>query len=360
MAKPLPLSKVPNALARQLPAPYELRVSRKAERDLGFLADLVKDGKVIAQLEIYPYTVQKPGRAVKGEMRIQTETSRKAKELRRTPPSGRVGVMLGYRTLKDGQEATPLVVAPGFGTWGSSFTRDSIQFPGAMLDEAELFGASVWRKFSTRLGPRTGALIVAMRPEVFPFFATQIAPELAAPQDWDVATGLQFEEAMRRYYRLRDAYEAAVTTQEEEARRERVRREVEMPVRDRRFAVAVLRAYEYRCAVCGVQFELIEAARIDPVSNGTSTDDVNNGIALCALHHMAYDDGLLLIEPNGIVHVDDSRADVLAKKMRDGGLAEFKASLQSVATFPKKDTLRPHIRRFEARREYYRKIAQEN
>src|SRR5690606_35052503 len=46
------------------------------------------------------------------------------------------------------------------------------------------------------------------------------------------------------------------------------------------FRKRVLGAYEHKCAMCGVQLELIDAAHILPVAADQSTDDTNNGVAL--------------------------------------------------------------------------------
>lgn len=66
--------------------------------------------------------------------------------------------------------------------------------------------------------------------------------------------------------------------------------------RDPLFREHVLRAYEYRCAVCGYNVRLgnslvgLEAAHIKWHQAG-GPDVENNGIALCALHHKLFDRG---------------------------------------------------------------------
>jgi putative restriction endonuclease len=66
----------------------------------------------------------------------------------------------------------------------------------------------------------------------------------------------------------------------------------------------VLRAYRKQCAVCRLrETTLLQAAHIiedlDPRGDAT----VVNGIALCAIHHLAYDRNLLGIAPDGVVHI---------------------------------------------------------
>ena len=68
------------------------------------------------------------------------------------------------------------------------------------------------------------------------------------------------------------------------------------PVRDSEFREAVRDAYSRTCAVCGNRRETkegqleIEAAHIKPVSEG-GPDSVQNGVALCRLHHWAFENG---------------------------------------------------------------------
>ena len=68
------------------------------------------------------------------------------------------------------------------------------------------------------------------------------------------------------------------------------------PKRDSRFREEVLRAYAYRCAVCGFDLRLdnvplaLDAAHIRwHQANGPSM--VSNGLALCSLHHKLFDRG---------------------------------------------------------------------
>jgi len=78
----------------------------------------------------------------------------------------------------------------------------------------------------------------------------------------------------------------------------------EASLRDRAFRQAVLEAYSYRCAVCGMkiyspntlQWE-VEATHIVPRSSN-GKDDILNGIALCRLHHWAFDVGWFTLEDN--------------------------------------------------------------
>lgn len=74
--------------------------------------------------------------------------------------------------------------------------------------------------------------------------------------------------------------------------------------RDRAFRDAVLVAYGYACAVCGVGVRLgntpvgVEAAHIHWHAAG-GPDVVNNGLCLCPLHHKLFDRGAATLSPDG-------------------------------------------------------------
>ncbi|OPX87214.1 MAG: hypothetical protein A4E53_02592 [Pelotomaculum sp. PtaB.Bin104] len=70
--------------------------------------------------------------------------------------------------------------------------------------------------------------------------------------------------------------------------------------RDPQFRERILRAYEYRCAVCGFNVRLgniliaVEAAHIKWHQAG-GPDQEENGIALCAMHHKLFDRGVFTL-----------------------------------------------------------------
>lgn len=69
-------------------------------------------------------------------------------------------------------------------------------------------------------------------------------------------------------------------------------------VRDQGFRHAIMKAYDKRCALCGVKIitakehTVVEAAHIIPWSK-SHNDDIRNGMALCKLCHWAFDEGIL-------------------------------------------------------------------
>lgn len=70
--------------------------------------------------------------------------------------------------------------------------------------------------------------------------------------------------------------------------------------RDPQFRERVLKAYEYRCAVCGFNVRLgniliaVEAAHIKWHQAG-GPDQEENGIALCTMHHKLFDRGVFTL-----------------------------------------------------------------
>ena len=89
-------------------------------------------------------------------------------------------------------------------------------------------------------------------------------------------------------------------------------KEIEVPpayepaVRDQGFRKAVVRAYDHRCALCGVRIvtpegrTVVEAAHIKPW-NLFHDDAVVNGMALCRLCHWAFDEGLMGVDEQNAV-----------------------------------------------------------
>jgi len=78
--------------------------------------------------------------------------------------------------------------------------------------------------------------------------------------------------------------------------------------RDPGFRERVLRAYEYRCCVCGFDLRLgqqtigLEAAHIKWFQAG-GPDVESNGLALCSLHHKIFDLGAFTILPDSFTLV---------------------------------------------------------
>jgi len=75
-------------------------------------------------------------------------------------------------------------------------------------------------------------------------------------------------------------------------------------VHQRAFRQRVLAAYHTQCALCRLRHdELLDAAHIDPDSSLEGEPVVSNGLALCKLHHAAFDRYFLTVRPDHVVEV---------------------------------------------------------
>jgi len=81
-------------------------------------------------------------------------------------------------------------------------------------------------------------------------------------------------------------------------------------VRDAVFMEQVKKIYDYGCAVCGKRrfsrsnHPEVESSHIKPKGEEGS-DDLRNGIALCRLHHWAFDEGLFSIKDDYSIVVEN-------------------------------------------------------
>jgi len=73
------------------------------------------------------------------------------------------------------------------------------------------------------------------------------------------------------------------------------------------FRERVIRAYAERCALCRLRHqELLDAAHITPDSDAEGEPIVSNGVALCKLHHAAFDRFFFAIRPDYVIEVRPS------------------------------------------------------
>ena len=114
------------------------------------------------------------------------------------------------------------------------------------------------------------------------------------------------------------------------------------------FRARVMDAYRVRCAICALRHgSLLDAAHITPDAHVRGTPEVSNGLALCKIHHAAFDSDVLGIRPDYVVQV---ATDVLAEKdgpMLEYGLQAFHG--HSLREIPQRKELRPDRGRLEER-----------
>jgi putative restriction endonuclease len=81
-------------------------------------------------------------------------------------------------------------------------------------------------------------------------------------------------------------------------------RETRVRLHQARFRARVVPAYDSRCAICSLrELRLLDAAHIvgDIELGGEAT--VRNGLSLCTIHHRAFDQNLVGVSPDYVVHV---------------------------------------------------------
>ena len=100
--------------------------------------------------------------------------------------------------------------------------------------------------------------------------------------------------------------------------------DVRIRLHQQRFRINVLRAYRERCAICALRERaLVQAAHIIDDRSPEGIAAVVNGIALCAIHHLAYDRNLLGIDPEGVVHIAGRLLNEVDGPMLTTGLQGF-------------------------------------
>lgn len=126
--------------------------------------------------------------------------------------------------------------------------------------------------------------LVAEEPELDQFVVALSGEQKAMIDEQAVTPGSPVEDAIRRY----------LVTE--------TRRRLHQPV----FASRVMIAYATRCAVCSLAHRnLLDAAHIVPDNRPDGDPVVPNGLALCKIHHAAYDANVLGIRPDYTVEIHE-------------------------------------------------------
>ena len=94
-----------------------------------------------------------------------------------------------------------------------------------------------------------------------------------------------------------------------EAKRRYITVETQHRLHQQSFRERVLRAYQSRCAICRLHHEeLLEASHIVSDKHPLGEPIIPNGMALCKLHHAAFERNILGISPDYVI---DIRKDIL-------------------------------------------------
>lgn len=128
--------------------------------------------------------------------------------------------------------------------------------------------------------------------------------------------------------------------------------EARVRLHQHRFRLDVLRAYSGSCAVCRLrEASLVQAAHIIEDRSPAGAAVVVNGIALCAIHHLAYDRNVIGIDPRGVIHIASRLLNEIDGPMLRHGLQGFHGE---AITVPRRVVDRPDPERLEQRYEQYK------
>lgn len=120
-----------------------------------------------------------------------------------------------------------------------------------------------------------------------------------------------------------DEMQRELLSEVDEHVRRYIRVERNQRVHQRIFRSTVMRAYKTRCAVCSLRHgDLLDAAHIveDPHELGIAS--VRNGLALCKIHHAAFDARILGIRPDHVVQIRRDLLEEVDGPMLQHGLKE--------------------------------------
>jgi putative restriction endonuclease len=123
--------------------------------------------------------------------------------------------------------------------------------------------------------------------------------------------------------------------------RRTVLEQIQRKVRDTRFRKNILAAYGHRCAASDIQLDLLDAAHIIPVEHERGTDEAKNGLCLSALHHRAFDHGLLGVKRNYSIVFYDENFTRLRAIGWDGGEKAFRDTCRDTINLPSRREFYP-------------------
>jgi putative restriction endonuclease len=173
-----------------------------------------------------------------------------------------------------------------------------------------------------------------------PFYPVWVIAD--EPEQLQVAVGLEESQISR-------THDATPPSPLERKYAQRVSRQrLHQPV----FRQRVIYAYANSCAMCQLRHtSLLDAAHICPDSDERGVPAVSNGLALCKIHHAAYDGNILGIRPDLTIQV---RSDILHEidgPMLKHGIQEMDGAALSL---PRRRIDRPNREAIEQRYEQFR------
>lgn len=119
------------------------------------------------------------------------------------------------------------------------------------------------------------------------------------------------------------------------------------------FRQRVIQAYRTSCAMCRLRHRsLLDAAHIIPDREDRGIPAVSNGLALCKIHHAAYDENIIGVRPDLHVEVRTDILDEIDGPMLKHGLQEMNGRPLTLplhrADHPNADAIEERYERFRA------------
>ena len=191
----------------------------------------------------------------------------------------------------------------------------SVQIDREVLRTAETEGLSFHRKTNDEIA-------IGIRPDMFMAYAMNAAVLHRFGGEANVLRLLN-----------RAVHEEPVEEEEIEdlsQERQRIVTEISRWSRAAGFKHRVLFAYGNRCAVTRVQLRLVDAAHILPVGAPGSVDQVRNGLALSPTYHRAFDAGLIYLDEDYRMRVNEGQLHILDGMELAGGAETFRAPLGTI------------------------------
>jgi putative restriction endonuclease len=139
----------------------------------------------------------------------------------------------------------------------------------------------------------------------------------------------------------------------EEANRRYAVRAVRQRLHQARFSSLVLHAYRCRCAVCSLaKRPLLDAAHIVRDIDPDGIAAAKNGLSLCKIHHAAYDQNLLGVDPDLRIHIARDLLEEIDGPMLQHGLKDMDGL--SLRVLPARKSERPDPDRLSRRFDEFR------
>jgi len=200
--------------------------------------------------------------------------------------------------------------------WGAS---PSVQIRFSAISDAQASGFGSYRRATAG----EGEIAIAFAPDSFMEYVLQ------------QSNLHEFAENVREAEALETAMRGQPVDLDRvlgEGRREAIRKVLER-VGQGNFRLRVLTAYEYHCAMCEIQLDLVQAAHIVPVA-ADGDNQTRNGLALCYLHHEAYDRALIGVTPDYRISISPTAVQRLERLRRTSKLRGFRENLRDRIFLP--------------------------